>query len=226
MTKRSVLIIAEDPQFVRALRDRWQTERSVPAVTVATAAEWQLLETQPDLAVLAPAPLRRLLPLIEALERAGTATICLCDDAGSVQTLRDRGTRALVMRQHEDWPDMLVTLATEVLRRVDATARALTAEADAVAAQHEAALGRYFLDMRHSLNNALTSVLGNAELLLLDTDALSPEVHDQVETIHCMALRMHESIQRLSSLDAELQFTAKRSQPEKNLRAPARALAR
>ena len=36
------------------------------------------------------------------------------------------------------------------------------------AAEAEATLGRYMSEMRTTVNNALTSVLGNAELLLLE----------------------------------------------------------
>ena len=53
-------------------------------------------------------------------------------------------------------------------------------------------------------NNALTAVLGNAELLMLDGEGLSPQVREQVETIQSMALRLHEMMQRFSSLEAEL----------------------
>jgi signal transduction histidine kinase len=60
------------------------------------------------------------------------------------------------------------------------------------------------LEMRHSLNNALTSVLGNSELLLLDPGQLSAAARSQIETIRNMSLRMHEVMQRFSSLEKEL----------------------
>ena len=41
--------------------------------------------------------------------------------------------------------------------------------------KREAALGRYMLEVRHAFNNALTSVLGNSELLLLESGALSAQ---------------------------------------------------
>jgi signal transduction histidine kinase len=75
------------------------------------------------------------------------------------------------------------------------------------------------LDMRHSLNNALTSVLGNSELLLLEPGTLSSDVRDQIDTIHTMALRMHEILQRFSSLEAEMNFAAKPSHSETQARA-------
>jgi FtsZ-binding cell division protein ZapB len=72
------------------------------------------------------------------------------------------------------------------------------------------------LDMRHSMNNALTSVLGNAELLLLEPGTLSAEVQDQIETIHSMALRIHEILQRFSSLDSEMQCAQKQPETMRN----------
>ena len=49
------------------------------------------------------------------------------------------------------------------------------------ALERQATLGRYVLEMRHNLNNALTSLLGNSELLLLEPGALSAEARPQVE---------------------------------------------
>jgi len=80
--------------------------------------------------------------------------------------------------------------------------------------EREAALGRYMLDMRHSFNNALTSVLGNSELLLLEPGALSAPTRDQVETIHTMALRLCEVMQRFSSLENEMCFSEEESHSE------------
>lgn len=82
--------------------------------------------------------------------------------------------------------------------------------------EREAALGRYMLDMRHSFNNALTSVLGNSELLLLEPGALSAQTREQVETIHTMALRLCEVMQRFSSLENEMRFPAGESHSETN----------
>jgi signal transduction histidine kinase len=60
------------------------------------------------------------------------------------------------------------------------------------------------LDMRHNLNNALTSILGNSELLLLDGDGLTEPVRLQIDTVRNMAVRIHEVLQRFSSLEKEL----------------------
>jgi len=70
----------------------------------------------------------------------------------------------------------------------------------------QASLGRYMLEVRHSLNNALTSILGNAELILLDPQSHSPNLRVQVETIHNMGMRINEILQRFTSLQKEMQL--------------------
>ena len=82
--------------------------------------------------------------------------------------------------------------------------------------QHEryATLGRYMLEMKHSVNNALTSMLGHAELLLLEPGQLSAAAREQTKTIHSMALRLSEIMQRFSSLASEMREREKASQAE------------
>src|SRR5262249_18646466 len=100
-----------------------------------------------------------------------------------------------------------------VLRRLQALARAERAEQTCQSLRSQATLGQYMIDMRHTVNNALTSVLGNAELLLLEPGAFSAGVRSQIDTIRNMALRMHEILQRFSSLEKELMFAGE--QPAK-----------
>ena len=87
-------------------------------------------------------------------------------------------------------------LNSEITRTTEATTEV----------EHQALLGRYMLEMRHSLNNALTSILGNAELILQDPNSLSTNLKLQVETIRNMGMRMNEIMQRFSSLQKEMQL--------------------
>ncbi len=89
--------------------------------------------------------------------------------------------------------------------------------------ERQATLGRYMLDVRHTLNNALTSVLGNSELLLLEPGSLSVASRSQIETIRNMAVRMHEILQRFSSIEKE--FNAVEQQAENEARTRVRAAA-
>jgi hypothetical protein len=95
---------------------------------------------------------------------------------------------------------------------VQAVARAQRAERLAIESQGHATLGRYMLEMRPSVNNALTSILGNADLLLLEPEQVTAECRDQIRTVHTMALRLHEIMQRFSSLAAEMRAGEKESQ--------------
>src|SRR5262249_34824984 len=128
------------------------------------------------------------------------------------KAFKAEGPRILVVAQREGWIDATLLLVMECLKRLEVTARLRRAEQAAQASVRGAVLGRYVAESRHDLNNSLTSVLGNAELLLLDSDQLPETARDQVLTIHEMALHMHQIMQRFSS--AELRSREKSSQGE------------
>jgi signal transduction histidine kinase len=77
--------------------------------------------------------------------------------------------------------------------------------------QRQASLGRYMLEVRHNFNNALTAVLGNSDLILLDAPELSPAMRAQVETIRNMGMRMNEIMHRFSSLQKEMELMDQQS---------------
>ncbi len=214
MNQPTVLIIADDPEFARTVLARWQTERSIPAFTLMGSDLWSAASAAYDLAVVGPVRHGRLDLVLQQLDEAAAPAILVAADAATAQRCRAAGTRVLSLQQREGWTDTLVLLAGEILRRVEAQARTRRAEEAAAGSERYATLGRYMLEMRHSLNNALTSVLGNAELLLLEPGAFSAPIREQIETIHNMALRMHEIMQRFSSIESEMQFAEKASQRE------------
>jgi FtsZ-binding cell division protein ZapB len=49
-------------------------------------------------------------------------------------------------------------------------------------------------------------VLGNSDLILLDSDQLPASLRSQVETIRNMGMRMNEIMHRFSSLQKEMQL--------------------
>jgi signal transduction histidine kinase len=116
-----------------------------------------------------------------------------------------------------------VLVSAEILRHGQTLARAQRAEQSIKSLERQAALGRYMLDVRHTLNNALTSVLGNSELLLLEPGSLSVASRSQIETVRNMAVRMHEILQRFSSIEKE--FNAVEQQAENEARTRVRAAA-
>jgi signal transduction histidine kinase len=130
-------------------------------------------------------------------------------------SVREAQPGVVVIRQHEGWMESLVLVARVALQHQQALTRAHRAEISNAALQRQAALGRYMLEMRHSMNNALTSVLGNSELLLLDPGCLPANAGSQIETIRNMSLRMHEILQRFSSLEKELNVLEKQAEQDK-----------
>jgi signal transduction histidine kinase len=53
--------------------------------------------------------------------------------------------------------------------------------------------------LRHELNNPLTGILGNAELLLAQRDKLPPGATDRLKTIADLAVHLRETVRRLSN---------------------------
>ena len=53
--------------------------------------------------------------------------------------------------------------------------------------------------LRHEVNNPLTGILGNAELLLARREGLTPAAAARVETIAELAVRLRETVRRLSN---------------------------
>jgi len=210
-----VLIIADDAAFPRDLLGRWQTERIVPAFTVMSTELFHGAALGNfDVAIIGPVRNGRISSILKSMETGSYPVICILETTSEVHRLRAEYPRLLLMQQHENWLDTLLLLASECLKRVDLTARVRKAEQASAMNGRNAALGRYMLENRHGLNNLLTSVLGNAELLLLESDSLREAAREQVETIHTTALTMHEIMQRFSSIAVEMQVAEKPSQDE------------
>jgi signal transduction histidine kinase len=53
--------------------------------------------------------------------------------------------------------------------------------------------------LRHEVNNPLTGILGNTELLLARRDRLPPGAVERLETIAGLAVRLRETVRRLSN---------------------------
>lgn len=214
MNHHIVLLIADDAAFPQSLIAQWEHERIVPAFTVLDTDALIGPAAPPcDLAVVGPVRGGRLVPALKSLDASARPTLCLAE-AATIETLRPNFPRIVFIPGGDDRFDCVSLLAAEMLRRVDSSNRARRAEQTVAKLEHEATLGRYVKDVRHGLNNALTSVLGNAELLLLDPSRYSEEIKDQLETIHTMSLRMHEMLYRISSLEHEMKCAQKQSQSE------------
>jgi signal transduction histidine kinase len=215
----SVLIVSDDGDFSRTVAGRWQSERTVPAFTVMSGDLCRGFDADSfELAIVGAIRPDALSGVLDALDPAGRPVIFVCGSAQSAQTVRDACPRVLILRDHEGWLDVLVLLSTEAIRRSEAVARLQRIEREKAVLETQAVLGRYMLEMRHTCNNALTSVLGNSELLLSEPGSLSAQARSQIDTVRNMALRMHEVLQRFSSLEKELSFVEQQAMNEKSLK--------
>jgi signal transduction histidine kinase len=204
----TVLIISDDVEFSRSVTARWQMERNVPTFTLLSGDIWaRAIE---NFAVAIVGPLRRelLSVIMEPLHSTQQPVFCVCQDATTAQLVHERWPRTSVLRCDENWVNVLVLSAGEAVLRARAEARARAAEEKCTVLERHATLGRYMLDMRHGLNNALTSLLGNSDLLLVEPGSLSAQARAQIETIRNMTLRIHEVMQRFSSLENEMNVVA------------------
>jgi signal transduction histidine kinase len=215
LDQSTVFIISDDADFSRAVMDRWQGERNAPAFTLMSGDICRDLDGDGfDMAVVGAVRPDILPAVFEALDPGGNPVVFVGDGKQSTQKARQMQPRINVLQQQEGWLDALVLVSTEVLRHGQTLARAQRAEQSLKSLERQAALGRYMLDVRHTLNNALTSVLGNSELLLLEPGSLSVASRSQIETIRNMAVRMHEILQRFSSIEKELNAVEQQAENE------------
>lgn len=215
MRDANVVILTDETEFARLLTACWQAERQSPAVTVLTSDLWQEQNAPArDLVVLGPVRDGKLTNVLRSLDPSTAVILCVPADSKEFGQLRARYPRLVHVPLREDWAQTLLLVAGESLRRVEAMRLARQAERAAAKNESHATLGRYMLEMNHSVNNALTSMLGNAELLLLEPGQLSSQSLAQIKTIHSMALRINEVMQRFSSLASEMQEAENASQAE------------
>jgi signal transduction histidine kinase len=205
----TVLIISDEVDFSRRVTARWQMERTVPTFTMLSGDLWPRFAVDNfDVAIVGELRRELLSVVLEPLHSTNQPIFCVSKDPNTANLIRERWPRVSVLRGNENWLDVLVVAACEAVPRSRAEARARTAELACATLDRQATLGRYMLEMRHGLNNALTSVLGNSDLLLLEPGSLSAPARAQIETIRNMALRIHEVLQRFSSLEKEMNVAA------------------
>jgi signal transduction histidine kinase len=204
----TVLVISDDVEFSRSITARWQAERNVPAFTMLSGDLWPRSVDSFEVAIVGPLRRELLSLILEPLHSTLQPLFCVCQDAATAQLVRERWPRTSVLRHDQNWLDGLILAAGEAVHRTTAEARARAAEQNCTQLERQAMLGRYMLEMRHGLNNALTSLLGNSDLLLIEPGSLSAQSRAQIETIRNMTLRIHEVMQRFSSLETEMNVVA------------------
>jgi hypothetical protein len=219
MTSRrpTVLILASDPAFAREVTAHWPQ-----APAHSDGPEFVILDegfargqegSHYDLAIADASSVekknnKRKLPnktlnkgLKVALAAAGRPAIVIHSDP-SREFYTIQGAVIDLRRELGLWPAIAGLLGREILRRDLAEHHARSSDKARAAAQNEAVLGRYMVAMRTNINNAVTTVLGNAELLVHEP-GLPAEVQSQVDAIRSMAMRLHEIFLGFSSIEKE-----------------------
>jgi signal transduction histidine kinase len=204
---QTVLIVAQEPAMARDIVARWQAERIVPSFTLMST-EFPRIDGlgEFDLAIIQGenGEAQHWHQAVNAMAH----TVLQIGIQGRVNG------KSVVVPKNAEWLSTTILIAKEMLRRCELEKRLRKAEASTNTSERQALLGQYMLDTRHGFNNALTSVLGNAELLMASAGKFDAETREQVETIHTMALKLYEMMQRFSSLEAEMRFEEKNNTRE------------
>jgi len=209
----TALIVSDEPEFAHEIVGRWQSERNGPVFTLMSSDICHDLDAEAfDIAIVGGISDNLRKSALIALEPSQKPVLLLCAQDQSPAEIRAAHPQVMVLRRCEEWLEALILVASEALRARQIMARAERAEHSNQLLERQATLGRYMLEMRHTFNNALTSVLGNSELLLLEPGSLSAAGRGQVETIRSMAVRMHEILQRFSSIEKELRIIEQQGQ--------------
>ncbi|HZP17436.1 MAG TPA: hypothetical protein VFB00_05700 [Terriglobales bacterium] len=204
MERQTILIISDQPGFAGAITSCWMAGQNAPAFALMGSAHCcnRPPEQEFDLAIAGGLDPELRGPVLQALQQSAKPVVYISNLNGH----SPKGQNLICLPETEGWAELAVAVAKEVFKRVRSTAELMKlAEANAEL-ERQAALGRYMLDVRHNLNNALTSILGNSDLILLEQPAASPKLLTQVETIRNMSLRMNEILTRFSSLQKEMQL--------------------
>jgi signal transduction histidine kinase len=215
----TALIVSDDSQLSRAIVSRWQAEPSAPAFTIIRSDVCKDLSPDSyDLAIVGGVRNDLLSAVLELLA-ASDRPVLLVGEHGDSGRVLARHPSIKVLPQEANWLDTVILASTETLKFSQAMKRLRQAEYANRVLVGQAALGRYLLEIRNALNNSLTSVLGNSELLLSQPENLSPAASLQIETIRNMAVRMHEMLQRFTSLEKELKLIEKQEVTEAGAKA-------
>ena len=216
--EQTVLLVSDDPSLWAAARRRLEVRDGhlrVAAVCSMSAAHRILEATAPAVILLEEAavetepegPLGKVLRLDAAVSSLAIhAPVVVIGPAE-----REEELSVLVAAGVADYLVRSANCLTTALERVERRLQMAQDRNNGVARQAKSSAGGsdaagsedFGGILRHELNNPLTGILGNAELLLAemrrqDDGQLSKGRQQRVETIAALAVRMRETVRRLS----------------------------
>jgi hypothetical protein len=213
MTPGQILIVSDDSEFVRSLTARWRTEKDSPTITViSSGVSRQASSAGYEIVVVGPLREGTALPQGPAVHP--DSAVCVVGDQESLELVRAAHGDWLLLPECPGWTKILFSLTGEILRRKAAEKRARESEITNLSQRRFGILGKSLLEARPGMVNALTSLLGNADLILLSEEPLPDQCRENVRTIHTMALRLSEIVQRLSSIENEMELSEGKSHLE------------
>lgn len=201
MNRPTVLVITDEPEFSVAVTRRWLTERIVPSfILMESSSARDFKSEQFDLALVGGVFAQELGPVLDAVKSSGKQVIVVSRTPSPAR--RD----VISVSEIQEWPDLIVALASQIFERTRAEEEVRRLASRNAQLERQASLGHYMIEAHHKLNNTLTSILGNSDLLMLDPEKLDSSQRVQIETIRNMAMRLNEIMQRFTSLQKEIQL--------------------
>jgi signal transduction histidine kinase len=198
-----IVVISDDREFVNSLVESWNRLRYSPEFAVCSVSQGGWIGSCAVVVADGIEALARLEPSV-------VLAIVVCDE---VLPERCASARLVRVASAANWAEQAAALAQETLQRLQSQAQVAEMKQRMREMERYATLGRFIVEARHALGNALTGVLGHSELLLLEAQGdLQGKMRSQLEMIRSMSLKIHETFHRLSSLDLELR--AAEQQPE------------
>ncbi|MBV8208374.1 MAG: hypothetical protein JO041_16435 [Acidobacteria bacterium] len=198
----TVLLISDDRNFAPELISAWQRCGPAPDFVCMTGEVPAGEGTSSfSLAIIGPVNAARAEAALERLARVARPVILVTRDPQVLTMARTSAAAPISIRRLGDWRSAVVRCAAACLGHAPEPSRF----ADDHSGQRELLLGRCLVETRHALNNALTSIIGNAELMLAGTQDLPQEIRENAATIYEMSLELHAMFRHMAALESEWQ---------------------
>lgn len=217
--EQTILVVSGDAALCAAARREFESSilgMRVASVTSVAAARRILEDGSPAVIVLEEGTIapesegpRGIVPRLDAVVTllavyAPVVVIGTEERRGELSALIDAGAADYVKRDGECLPSALGCIQSRL--------RQAQRAADSPRVPIEESEEDFGKMLRHELNNPLTGILGNAELLLAEVhrnkDGQLPHGGEQrLETIASLAVRLRETVRRLSQEWEERQHT-------------------
>ena len=213
MERTQVIILSVQEDIAREVTARWRDPQAEqPNVKLLTHGHVAASHTVSMQTIVVAGPeLEQKPEVLSNLELRQIPTLYILGGDETSEGMAKKFPSLHVFPGTSEGLNSLVRTGGLIQRRLSAEFRAEKSAAELQVLTSQAQLGRYIIDVRHNFNNCLTAVLGNAELLLMENGNLPVPIKDQLDTILSMALRMHQMMQRFTSLETEMQFADKHS---------------